>query len=318
MEINQLQGDLSHDLTLALILNESTDIALRGNLEMGSVNLFNNKNEKLLAFEDFSIEIDTLNVKHDLYNVSTIYLINPYLLFELFDDGDNWSVLFPEKDTTFKQDTLSADILEESHNIFVLLAGYIRDIAKSYTTTKYKFNKFEMSGGLFEYHDFTLHERFNYTVSEMSIIAKNIDSDADSIKFDVSLLLNEESEGKAQIIIDPADYNNMVINYDITNTSLAELTPYSIYHVSYPIHKAVLNYYSRTTIHQGNIDSDNKITITDFKFGSKKHSPTAIKLPVKLAIAIIRDKDGHINLDIPVEGNLHDPKFRIGKAVWIG
>jgi len=316
MEINLLQGNLSHDLTLALNLNESTDIALKGNLDLKSVNLFNNKNEKLLAFEDFSIEIDTLNVKHDLYDVSTIDLKNPYLLFELFDDGDNWSVLFPEKDTTFKQDTLSTDILEESHNIFVLLAGYIRDIAKSYTTTKYKFNKFEMSGGLFEYHDFTLHERFNYTVSEMSIIAKNIDSDADSIKFDVSLLLNEESEGKAQIIIDPADYNNMVINYDITNTSLAELTPYSIYHVSYPIHKAVLNYYSRTTIHQGMIDSDNKITITGFKFGPKKHSPTALKLPIKLAIALLRDVDGNINLDIPVEGDLHNPKFRIGKVVW--
>lgn len=316
MEIGQLNGELSHELSLALNLNEGTDIALKGNLELGELKLFNDKNEKLLAFDNFSLVIDSLNVKHDLYNVSTVNLDNPYLLFELYDDGDNWSVLFPEKDTTITKDTPGPNVLEESYNVFILLAHYIRDIAKSYTTSKYSFNSFEMTGGLFEYHDFTLHERFSYTVSEMNINANNIDSDADSVRFDISLLLNEESEGRAEIIIDPADYNNMVINYDITNTSLAEITPYSIYHTSYPIHKALLNYSSRTTIIQGIIDSDNKITITDFKFGPKKHSPTALKLPVKLAVALLKDLDGNINLDIPVEGDLHNPKFRIGKAVW--
>src|SRR5262249_25228305 len=45
-------------------------------------------------------------------------------------------------------------------------------------------------------------------------------------------------------------------------------------------------------------------------------SPEATHLPVGLAIAIMKDGDGKINLDVPVEGDVDDPKFRLGKVIW--
>jgi hypothetical protein len=108
----------------------------------------------------------------------------------------------------------------------------------------------------------------------------------------------------------------MVVNYDFYETNLAALTPYSAYYVSYPISKAILNYSSRTTIHEGNLNSINKINIVGFKFGPKTHSLDAIDVPIKLAVAILKDVHGNINLEIPVEGSLNDPEFKIGKVIW--
>jgi hypothetical protein len=57
------------------------------------------------------------------------------------------------------------------------------------------------------------------------------------------------------------------------------------------------------------------ITLDQFTFGEKVPGPDATHLPVRLAVAILKDRDGKIILDVPIDGSLDDPKFRIGKVV---
>ena len=63
------------------------------------------------------------------------------------------------------------------------------------------------------------------------------------------------------------------------------------------------------------MQSKNVITLDQFTFGEKVNSPDATHLPVRLAVAILKDRDGKIVLDVPVDGSLDDPKFRISKVV---
>jgi hypothetical protein len=61
--------------------------------------------------------------------------------------------------------------------------------------------------------------------------------------------------------------------------------------------------------------AENKLTIDQFTFGDATNSPEATKMPVKLGIAVMRDRDGQIVFDVPVEGNLDDPNFRLGRVI---
>lgn len=61
---------------------------------------------------------------------------------------------------------------------------------------------------------------------------------------------------------------------------------------------------------------ENKIELDQLELGKKVESPEATRLPVGLAIAILKDKNGKIDLDVPVEGDIDDPKLRIGKVIW--
>jgi hypothetical protein len=63
------------------------------------------------------------------------------------------------------------------------------------------------------------------------------------------------------------------------------------------------------------IQAQNSIELDRFTFGEKVNSPDATKLPVRLAVAILKDRDGKIQLDVPVEGSLDDPKFRLHKVI---
>ncbi len=57
------------------------------------------------------------------------------------------------------------------------------------------------------------------------------------------------------------------------------------------------------------------MTLDQFTFGDRVNSPDATKLPVRLAVALLKDRNGVINLDLPVTGSLDDPKFSIGKII---
>jgi len=59
------------------------------------------------------------------------------------------------------------------------------------------------------------------------------------------------------------------------------------------------------------LDSTNTIFFDQFHLGDKVESPTATKLPVNLALSLLRDRHGEIHLDVPVTGSFDDPKFRV-------
>jgi hypothetical protein len=50
--------------------------------------------------------------------------------------------------------------------------------------------------------------------------------------------------------------------------------------------------------------------------GERVESPTAMSLPLDLAIAILSDSDGRIDLGLPVSGSLDDPQFSYGQIIW--
>ncbi len=96
---------------------------------------------------------------------------------------------------------------------------------------------------------------------------------------------------------------------------LTPASPYAGKFAGYRIAEGKLNLDLDYELVGKKLNSKNVITLDQFTFGEKVNSPDATHLPVRLAIAILKDRDGKIVLDVPIEGSLDDPKFRIGKVV---
>jgi hypothetical protein len=83
----------------------------------------------------------------------------------------------------------------------------------------------------------------------------------------------------------------------------------------YELERGSLNLDVKCRVSQRKIDVTNVVTIDQFTFGNATNSPDATTLPVRLAVALLRDTSGRIVLDVPVQGSLDDPNFRIGRVV---
>ncbi len=105
------------------------------------------------------------------------------------------------------------------------------------------------------------------------------------------------------------------LQVSVKDVDLTPTSPYAAKFAGYRIAMGKLNLDLVYDLVGQKLESKNVITLDQFTFGERVESPDATHLPVRLAIAILKDRDGKIVLDVPVEGSLDDPKFRIGKVV---
>jgi len=116
--------------------------------------------------------------------------------------------------------------------------------------------------------------------------------------------------------VNPFPKNLLVdLKASFKDIDLSPVTPYSGRYVGYAIQKGKLSFDLKYVIVGKKLDSENRIFIDQLTLGDKVDSPDATKLPVGLAIALLRDRNGQINLDVPVTGSTDDPKFSIGRLV---
>ena len=102
---------------------------------------------------------------------------------------------------------------------------------------------------------------------------------------------------------------------DAREIELSPMTPYSAKYVGYGIEKGKLSFNVKYKLDNRKLTAENKIILNQLTFGEKIESPTATKLPVLLAVALLKDRNGVIDVDLPISGSLDDPQFSVGGLV---
>ena len=97
---------------------------------------------------------------------------------------------------------------------------------------------------------------------------------------------------------------------------LPSFTPYMEKFAGHPLNKGRLSMALHYAIQENALKAENSFRIDQFTLGARNNSPDATKLPVKLAIALLKDRNGRIELDVPVSGRLDDPEFKVGPIIW--
>ena len=100
-----------------------------------------------------------------------------------------------------------------------------------------------------------------------------------------------------------------------TDVELTRLSAYSGKYTGYPITKGRLTADVHYLLDQGKLNADNHIFITQLTFGERMDSPGVSHLPVKLAVALLKDTEGNIDVNVPVSGSLDDPQFSLGGMI---
>lgn len=97
---------------------------------------------------------------------------------------------------------------------------------------------------------------------------------------------------------------------------LTTLSPYSTKFAGYRIRKGRLDLDLHYRIQQGRLNAENKVVLEQLQLGEKVDSPDAVDLPIRLAVALLKDTKGTISIELPVQGNLNDPQFSVMPIVW--
>jgi len=311
LKVKTLDGLLSADMFFSGNMHVPEDVAASGTVKAEKFSIVDNIGEKLASTENMEIRIDSINTKNNLYNFQSVFLSRPYLELSMYDDGYNFQRLMTSPSGN------AADTSKTAYaNVFVMLADYVQSIVKNYVASNYNANQLKIENAHFIFTDYTLQDKFQYDMDSLNMESNKISSTNDLITIEMNSRLNRSGIMKGTMRVNPKNFQDMTIDCTVTDMLVSDFNPYSKYYVATPFLNGVASYSNMTTILQRKLKSRNSLTIIKIEAGKKIKNKTAMNLPIRLAVALLKDVHGNIKLDIPVTGSLDDPKFKWGKIVW--
>ncbi|HNP34846.1 MAG TPA: DUF748 domain-containing protein [Woeseiaceae bacterium] len=114
--------------------------------------------------------------------------------------------------------------------------------------------------------------------------------------------------------LDPAWNTDMKVAF--RNVEIPKFSAYTIEFAGRKLASGKLDLDLGYQVKKQKLVGENKIVLRDFELGDKVDHPGAMSLPLGLAVALLKDSSGKIDIDLPVRGDLNDPEFRYGGIIW--
>ena len=174
-----------------------------------------------------------------------------------------------------------------------------------------------LEGAAFTFEDRSITPKASVAIQELTGTVRGISSAADSMaEVDLSAKVDGQSplsiQGRMNPLAQEVFMDMAIVNRDL---QLSPFSPYLEKYAGYPLNRGRLNANLRYQVQGEQLSAENEFQIEQLTLGSRNNSPDATSLPVKLGIALLKDREGRIDLKIPVQGRLDDPGFRIGPLI---
>ena len=169
-----------------------------------------------------------------------------------------------------------------------------------------------------DFTDLSLRPQFAAKIYELNGVVNGLSS-SQAARSQIELDGRVDEFGLARIRgeLNPfAPRNNTDVSVVFKNVDMVSISPYTMKFAGYKIAEGKISLDLQYKVRNSQLEGANQIVIDKLTLGERVDSPDALKLPLQLAIAILKDSDGRIDLGLPVSGNISDPQFSYGALIW--
>ncbi len=300
MKVGDLQGTLSGHVQASGNLSEATQSKLNGTLQLNNVDIRDHKKKEVLAFNSLAVGIREIDLGNMRFVIDSVVLDSPATRFDRYAATNNFSDFFatetaPANGTT-TTDTATAD---DSPALSLLV------------------HKVLLRNGSVLYNDFSMEDEVSLPVTAINLTAEEVTTQgATHARLTAAL-----PHGGSVNVLWHGNMNdikaNSALNASVRGLQLQDISPYSVHYVAYPFTDGIFAFSSENVIKEGQIEGRNNLDISNPMIGDRrKDADSSMHLPLKAALYILKDKEGNVKLDVPVSGDLNNPKFSYWKALW--
>ena len=298
IRIELRSGMLGSDLAVNLKSTEPLAFTVEGRAQVDQLHTLDTlKDRDFLKWQ--KLVLDDVKYQHgDSLSVTRVNFEKPYVRFMINDDRttniDDLLIPQPAGSTTAKSPA-SKD---------KPLGIHIGAIA--------------INDGSANFADFSLTPNFQTAVQQLNGQIGTIDSrNAKPAPVNIAGKVDRYAPVTIKGSVNPFDpMASLDIATSFKRVELTTLTPYSGKFAGYRIRKGRLNLDLHYMITKGQLKAENKLVVEQLQLGEKVDSPDAVDLPIKLAIALLKDTDGKISIELPISGDLNNPQFSVMPIIW--
>jgi hypothetical protein len=287
--------------------NNARDLDAKGGLVINDFHFGKNPKEDYVSFNRFSLGILKLSPNKNVFNFDSLQLEHPFFKYEQYDHLDNLQNMFGKKGSNVS----AVHANEEHFNLILEIGDYVKKLVKNFFRSYYKINRVEIKNGDLKYNDYSLAEMFSVAADPLFIEADSIDKNRARVGISLRTAVAPYGNINAQLSVNPKDSSDFDLNCRIKNIPVSVFNPYLISYTSFPMDRGTLEFDATWHVRNGEIKSENHLLIIDPRIDGRIKKNGAKWLPLPLIMAFVRERGNVINYEIPITGNLKDPKFHV-------
>ena len=310
MNVGKVDGLLNADINVKGNLSDILKMNIGGGVNLAGVDIRDTKKETVLACNNLDVKVNRINLNENLYDIKSVLIDGLASHFDVYKDGSNCSKLFAVNRPADE----AGEVVEEEQ--------VVEPQSSAATSTPSKplqlcVGSFQLRDAEFTYNDYTLPDEFSFPVKKLNVTAENITSTGDN---NARLFAQLPHGGTAMVrwhgnISEWKRNQNLVLN--IKNIQLKDLSPYSVGYLGFPFTDGTFSFTSENTIRFSQLEGRNNLDLYKPEVGEKRKDVDAkVKVPLKAALYVLKDKDDKVQFDVPVAGNIDSPEFSYMKIVW--
>lgn len=300
LNVDSLGGTFSANLDIRGSSEHVLNFDVKGLVTLSDFNLHDTLQHSVASFDSVATSIQKIDLINGKIELNSLYVNGLHSYYEIFQDQtDNFSFLFKTDTTTQATDSLAvanADTASDQPFTFI-----IHDL--------------QVANASFDFIDNSLPQPFQYNISGISVTAKNFDL-AKQNTINLNALLQNTGKLNLKWIGSIEDMSNQNITVFLNNVELQSFTPYSLAMFGNPISNGQMSVQSQNVIVNNKLRGTNKVSIFRPTIGDKdKLVKAEYNVPLKMGLYILTDKNGKIDLDLPISGDINSPDFSYGKII---
>lgn len=299
MDVQSMNGLLTSNLKITGDMNEVINISVSGNGSVADLSVLDGRSEKIISSPKITAHINDINLKTFHFGFGKIEVDQPHLLMVV------------DKDMTNLERLLQPYFRNDSINMAAAAPTTTDEVPVTYS-----FDTIRVNNGLISIADNTLNRPFNYELNDLNMTMTGLTESAGQIPVEFSTKLNNKGELSGKTIWSMVDFMNIEMNVRMKRLDLLSFSPYSEYYIASPITQGWFNYDLGLKMSATKLTNTNVVKVDELEFGKRTKDTTAMKVPVRLALYLMKDAKDRIAFDLPVSGNPSEPQFKLGKLIW--
>jgi hypothetical protein len=265
------------------------------------------------SFEKLLISFREVNPKQHRYDMDSVILTHPIFVYETYDYLDNLQRMFGEGGSKIKE----AHADSTKFNPIFDIAKGVQQIALNFIQSYYQVDRVAIYRADIRFNDFSPREKFHIALNPLYLAADSIDKNHDRFKVRLNSPVVPFGDLRATLSVNPQNNKTFEASYYLNKVSVPMLNPYLITYTSFPLDRGSLDFTGYFNASNGAINSMNHLVILDPRVGTRLKKKQDTKwIPVPLIMAFIRERGNVIDYEIPITGNLNNPKIHFKDIIF--
>lgn len=291
-------------------------MTISGRLHVDNLLIEDGRGEKVFSAELLEATPQAVNIADDSYTLNTLIIDGYASRFVLNGDGStNFSDLI-YSDPEVSIETTAESLGDDMYDVKERVTLTTEDSVAPLRNVRLYIDTLKLSHGDLYFADHTMHEPFEYRLRDIAIDSRNFNFMGTNI---ISVRAKLPKQGSALFRWEGSmsDFYNQSLLAALTNVDMEGLSTYVEHYTAFPIESGNMTFRSQNVVSNGELSGVNQLGTYNFVVGKKDKSLDAeYNIPLKLGVYLLTDKDDHIDVDLPITGNIDSPEFSFRKVLW--